>query len=438
MPERVPDVLADAFEYRDGWLHAEDVALARIAEAVGTPAYVYATAAITAAYRAFEAALDGLPATICYSVKANSNLAVIGTLAELGAGADVVSEGELRRALAAGVPARRIVFAGCGKTHAELAAALDAGILQINVESEPELKALSELAAQRGLVAPVALRVNPDVDAETHNRIATGRKENKFGIDIALAPRISAEAAALPGIALQGLAVHIGSQVTSLEPFRTAFARIARLVEELRADGHAIPRLDLGGGIGIRYRDEEPPSLADYMAAVRQQVGDLGCQLVFEPGRILVGNAGILLSRVLYVKDGQSRRFVVVDAAMNDLLRPSMYDAYHEILPVHAPAAGARRRPVDVVGPVCETGDLLASDRPLPPLDEDDLLAICGAGAYGSVMASTYNTRLPAPEVLVKGREFAVVRARPTYDQLLAQEALPAWLDAPAASRGAA
>ncbi len=413
------------------------MALARVAEAVGTPAYVYSTAAIGAAYRAFEAALDDLPAAVCYSVKANSNLAVIRTLADLGAGADVVSEGELRRALAAGVPARRIVFAGCGKTRAELAAALDTGILQINVESEPELEALSERAAERGVTAPVALRVNPDVDAETHDHIATGRKQNKFGIDIALAPRIFAEARGLPGIALEGLAVHIGSQLTGIEPFRTAFSRLARLTEELRTEGHAIHRLDLGGGIGIRYHDEEPPSLADYAAAVRETVGGLGCELVFEPGRLLVGNAGILLSRVLYVK-GEGRRFVIVDAAMNDLLRPSMYGAYHEILPVRAPATEAPLVPVEVVGPVCETGDWLATGRPLPPLEGGDLLAICGAGAYGSVMASTYNTRLPAPEVLVNGPAFAVVRTRPSYDQLLAQETLPAWLVAPAASRGAA
>ncbi len=283
----------------------------------------------------------------------------------------------------------------------------------------------------------MALRVNPDVDAETHDHIATGRKQNKFGVDIALAPRIFAEARGLPGIALEGLAVHIGSQLTGIEPFRAAFSRVARLTEALRAEGHAIHCLDLGGGIGIRYHDEEPPSLADYAAVVRETVGGLGCELVFEPGRLLVGNAGILLSRVLYVK-GEGRRFVIVDAAMNDLLRPSMYGAYHEILPVRAPATEAPRVPVEVVGPVCETGDWLATGRPLPPLEGGDLLAICGAGAYGSVMASTYNTRLPAPEVLVKGPAFAVVRARPSYDQLLAQETLPDWFDAPAASRGAA
>jgi diaminopimelate decarboxylase len=426
------------FEYRAGALYAEGVPLARIAEAVGTPAYVYSTAAMAAAYHALAAALDGLPATICYSVKANSNLAVIRTLAALGAGADVVSEGELRRALDAGVPVRRIVFAGVGKTPAELAAALDAGILQINVESEAELAVLSELAAARGVAAPVALRVNPDVDAKTHDAIATGRKENKFGVDIAEARRIFALGTRMPGIAMHGVAVHIGSQLTGLEPFRTAFGRVAGLVADLRADGHEVRRLDLGGGLGIRYRDERPPTVAEYAAVVRECVGGLDCELVFEPGRLLVGNAGILLARVLYVKDGQSRRFVIVDAAMNDLLRPAMYDAYHEILPVRAPQPGAPLAPVDVVGPICETGDLLAAGRRMPPLITDDLLAICGAGAYGSVMASAYNTRLPAPEVLVNGQDFAVVRDRMTYDQLLAQEAFPAWLEPAGVARGAA
>jgi len=430
--------VTDAFAYRAGSLHAEGVPLARIAEAVGTPAYVYATAAMTAAYRDFVSALDGLPATVCYSVKANSNLAVIRTLAALGAGADVVSEGELRRALAAGVPVRRIVFAGVGKTRAELAAALDAGILQINVESEPELTGLSELAAARGIEAPVALRVNPDVDAKTHDAIATGRKGNKFGIDIAEARRIYARGARMPGISMHGVAVHIGSQLTGLEPFRVAFGRVARLVAELRADGHEVRRIDLGGGLGIRYRDERPPTVAEYAAAVRESVGGLDCELLFEPGRLLVGNAGVLLSRVLYVKDGQSRRFVIVDAAMNDLLRPSMYGAYHEILPVRAPHPGAALAPVDVVGPVCESGDMLAAGRPMPPLVTDDLLAICGAGAYGAVMASAYNTRLPAPEVLVNGQEFAVVRDRMSYDRLLEPERFPAWLEDANLSRGAA
>ena len=430
--------MTDGFEYRAGALYAEGVPLARIAAAVGTPVYVYATAAMAAAYHALAAALDGLRATICYSVKANSNLAVIRTLAALGAGADVVSEGELRRARAAGVPVRRIVFAGVGKTPTELAAALDAGILQINVESEAELAALSELAAARGVVAPVALRVNPDVDAKTHDAIATGRKENKFGVDIAEARRIFALGSRMPGIAMHGVAVHIGSQLTGLEPFRTAFGRVAGLVAELRADGHAVRRLDLGGGLGIRYRDERPPTVAEYAAVVRESVGGLDCELVFEPGRLLVGNAGVLLSRVLYVKDGQSRRFVIVDAAMNDLLRPAMYDAYHEILPVRAPDPGAPLAPVDVVGPICETGDLLAAGRRMPPLVSDDLLAICGAGAYGSVMASAYNTRLPAPEVLVNGQDFAVVRDRMTYDQLLDQESFPAWLEHAGVARGAA
>jgi diaminopimelate decarboxylase len=427
-----------AFAYRDGVLHAEGVPLGRIAEAVGTPAYVYSSAAIEAAYGGFAAALDGLPATVCYALKANANLAVIRTLADLGAGADVVSDGELRRALAAGVPARRIVFAGVGKTRQEMAAALDAGILQFNVESEPELEALNQLAAARGLRAPVALRVNPDVDAATHAKITTGRKINKFGIDIDQVRRIYARAATLPGIAAEGVAVHIGSQLTTLEPFRAAFTRLAGLVEALRGDGHRIRRLDLGGGVGIRYHDERPPAPAEYAAVVRDCVGHLGCELIFEPGRLLVGNAGVLLGRVIYVKDGGARRFVIVDVAMNDLLRPSLYDAYHEILPVLRPDRDAPSRPVDVVGPVCETGDLLAEQRPLPPLVTDDLLAFCSSGAYGSVMASTYNARLPAPEVLVKGTAFAVVRARPTHDDLIAQERLAPWLADAGPSRSVA
>jgi diaminopimelate decarboxylase len=416
------------FTYRNGALHVEDVPLARIAEAVGTPAYVYSTAALEQNYRAYAEALAGLDATICYALKANGNLAVIRTLARLGAGADVVSEGELRRALAAGVPAGKIVFSGVGKTRAEMAFALDAGIAQINVESEPELDALSEVAAARGKVAPVALRVNPDVDAGTHDKISTGRKENKFGIETEHALEIYARAQSMPGIRPVGLAVHIGSQLTDLGPYRAAFERIAALVRRLRADGHKVSHLDLGGGLGIVYDRETPPAPADYGAVVREVIGPLGCAIAIEPGRSLVGNAGVLLTRVIYVKDGTARRFVIVDAAMNDLARPTLYDAYHDIVTVAAPPAGAASAPVDVVGPVCETGDTFAVGRVLPPVASGDLLAIMTAGAYGAVMASTYNARLLAPEVLVAGDRFATVRPRQDYDSLLGLDAMPPWL----------
>jgi len=419
---------APGFAYREGTLYVEDVALADIAAAVGTPVYVYSTAALERNYRAYAEALAGLDATICYALKANGNLAVIRTLARLGAGADVVSEGELRRALAAGVPAGKIVFSGVGKTKAEMVAALDAGIAQINVESEPELEALSEIAAARGVRAPVALRVNPDVDAGTHDKISTGRKENKFGIEAEHAAALYARAETMPGIRPVGLAVHIGSQLTDLAPYRTAFGRIAALVRRLRAAGHKVSHLDLGGGLGIVYHRERPPSPADYGALVREVVAPLGCSIAIEPGRSLVGNAGVLLSRVIYVKDGTARRFVIVDAAMNDLARPTLYDAYHDIVTVAAPPAGAPVVPVDVVGPVCETGDTFAVGRPLPPVAAGDLLALMTAGAYGAVMASTYNARPLVPEVLVHGARFAEVRARQDYDTMLKMDAMPPWL----------
>ncbi len=420
----------DHFEYRDGWLFAEDVPVAAIAEAVGTPAYCYSTATLARHYGVLADALSGagLDAGICYAVKANSNIAVIRTLAALGAGADVVSEGELRRALAAGVPADRIVFSGVGKTAEELAFALESGIHQINVESEPELALLSEIAVARGMRAPVALRVNPDVDAGTHEKITTGRKENKFGIEWARAREIYRQARDLPGIDVVGVACHIGSQLTDIAPFREAFLRIRDLVAVLRADGFTIRRLDLGGGLGVPYEGETPPSPADYARAMAATLGDLGCRLVVEPGRLLVGNAGILITRVVRMKEGATRTFAIVDAAMNDLLRPALYDAHHAIVPVAQAPADAPRRPMDVVGPICETGDTFARQRSLPPLAAGDLLVLRTAGAYGASMASTYNSRLLVPEILVKGAHFAVVRRRPTYEEMLAAETVPDWL----------
>jgi len=416
------------FAYRDGQLHAEEVPLARIAEAVGTPFYCYSSGAVEAAYRDFAGAFDGLPALVCYALKANANLALVRTLARLGAGADVVSEGELRVALAAGVPAERIVFAGVGKTEAEMAAGLEAGILQFNVESLPELEALNRVAAARGTPAPTALRINPDVDARTHAKITTGKAENKFGIDLGRVRAIAARAADMPGISLQGLAVHIGSQLTGLTPFRQAFERLATLYGELRAAGHDLHQLDFGGGLGIAYRDESPPSVADYAAMVKDVAGGLDARLVFEPGRLLVGNAGVLVTRVLYVKEGAQRRFLIVDSAMNDLIRPTLYDAWHDMIPV-AEASGAESQAFDIVGPVCETGDTFARERPLPAMAAGDLLAICCAGAYSACMASAYNMRRPAPEVLVRGHEFAVVRPRPDYQEMLARDRLPGWLE---------
>ena len=421
--------LASAFGYRDGTLCAEAVPLSRIADAVGTPLYCYSSAALEANYRALAGAFAGRPVTICFALKANGNLAVVRTLALLGAGADVVSEGEIRRALAAGVPAGNIVFSGVGKTRDELAFALDTGVRQINVESSAELEALSEVAVGRGAVASVLIRVNPDVDAGTHAKITTGTAENKFGIDLDRIPEVWDRALALDGIRPEGVAVHIGSQVLSLAPYREAYSRLAGLVGELRAAGHTVSRIDLGGGLGIPYRDETPPDLAAFAAMVEETVGGLGCALILEPGRALVGNAGILLTRVLYLKRGAQRRFVIVDAAMNDLKRPAMYDAHHEVLPVAEPAADAVEEPVDIVGPICESGDRFAALRPLVPVEQGELLAIASAGAYSAVMASTYNSRLLVPEVLVRSDAFALVRPRPGYEDMLAGERLPPWLD---------
>jgi diaminopimelate decarboxylase len=415
------------FEYRDGALWAEDVPLERIAAAVGTPFYCYSTATLTRHYRVFVEAFAGQDTLICFAVKANSNISVIRTLADLGAGADVVSEGEMRRALAAGVPGGRIVFSGVGKTQSEMAFALSQGILQLNVESVPELEALSAVAIEKNVEVEIAIRVNPDVDAQTHDKIATGRQEDKFGISLSDASEVYALAAKLPGIKPVAVAMHIGSQLTDLAPFRAAFTRLATLVGTLRANGLIIKRLDLGGGLGIPYNDEKPPLPGDYAKMVMETVGDLGCTLMFEPGRMLAGNAGILVTEVIYVKEGGARCFAIVDAAMNDLMRPALYDAYHGIIPLKQPTDSAEFALVDVVGPVCETGDTFARQRSLPPLHAGDFLAIQSAGAYGSSMASTYNTRPLAPEVLVSGAKFSVVRARPSYEDILEIERFADW-----------
>ncbi len=418
------------FDYRDGVLHAEDVAIPAIAAAVGTPFYCYSTATLTRHYRVFSEAFAGLDALVCYAMKANSNQAVIRTLAKLGAGADVVSEGELRRALAAGIPPAKILFSGVGKTAAEMDFALAAGIHCFNVESEPELELLSARAVAAGRTAPVSMRINPDVDAKTHRKIATGKAENKFGIPWQRARDVYARAASLPGIAVAGIDMHIGSQITALQPFDDAFALLAELVGALRADGHAIEHVDLGGGLGIPYRvDNDPPPLPDaYAEIVRKRVTGLGVKVVFEPGRLIVGNAGILVAQVVYMKHGDAKNFVIVDAAMNDLIRPTLYDAFHEIRPVREAAPDAPRLTVDVVGPVCETGDYLGHDRDLPVLESGDLIAVGTAGAYGAVQAGTYNTRLLVPEVLVDGDRFHVVRPRPSYDELIGLDRIPDWL----------
>ena len=418
------------FEYRNGVLCAEDVPLTDIAAAVGTPFYCYSTATLARHYTVFANAFAGMNALVCYAMKANSNVAVLKTLARLGAGADIVSEGELRRALAAGIPPEKIVFSGVGKTQDEMAFALDTGIHQFNVESEPELLVLNAVSVQKGIKAPVALRINPDVDARTHEKISTGKGENKFGLPLVRAREMYRLAADLPGIDPVGVDVHIGSQLTSLEPYAEAFGRVADLVRELRAEGHDIRRVDVGGGLGIPYRpdDPEPPHPDRYAEMISRLIGPLDCEILLEPGRLIVGNAGVLVSKVIYVKETGNRGFVIVDGAMNDLIRPSMYGAYHHIQPVAEPPAGAEPSPVDFVGPVCETGDTFARDRLSTPLAAGDLVAFMSAGAYGAVMASSYNTRPLVPEVLVDGDRFAVIRRRPTYDEILAAESLPDWL----------
>jgi diaminopimelate decarboxylase len=423
------------FAYRRGAggasiLYAEDVSLAALADAVATPFYCYATATLERHYRVFADAFAGADAEICYSVKANSSLAVLATLARLGAGMDVVSEGELRRALAVGVAPDNIAFSGVGKTKDEMAFALSQGIFAFNVESEPELRLLSETAAALGQTARIALRVNPDIDAKTHHKIATGNAENKFGVPFADALPLYALARELPGIEARGVHMHIGSQITDLTPFRNAFVLLHELVTTLRAGGFAIDFVNLGGGLGVPYRSDAPlpPLPADYGRLVKEAVGNLGCKLLFEPGRLIAANAGVLVARVLYVKQGEPKTFTIVDAAMNDLIRPTLYDAYHEIWPVVEPAPDTPTIVTDVVGPVCETGDYLALERPLPKLSAGDLVAVMTAGAYGAVLASEYNSRLLVPEVLVSGDRFAMTRPRPSFEAMLAAERLPDWL----------
>lgn len=420
----------DHFLYRDGSLHAEDVALAEIAAAVGTPFYCYSTATLTRHYQLFTEALSPLPHLVCFAIKSLSNVAVLKVLGDLGAGMDVVSGGEYRRALAAGVSPDKIVFSGVGKTREEMRLALTHGIRQFNVESEPEMRVLSEVAMELGKVAPITIRVNPDVDAKTHEKIATGKKENKFGIPISRAVEVYAEAASLPGLRIVGIDVHIGSQLTELEPFEQAYKKVADLTQTLRAQGHSITRLDLGGGLGIPYErsNTAPPLPLEYGALIQRTLGHLGCEIEIEPGRLISGNSGVMVSQVIYVKHGEDRDFLILDAAMNDLVRPSMYGAHHDILAVIEPAPATELQPYDVVGPVCETGDTFAKARALPPLAADELVAFRSAGAYGAVMASEYNSRPLIPEVLVRGDQFAVIRARPSYEEILNRDNIPEWM----------
>ena len=418
------------FEYRNGVLCAESVPLPEIAAAVGTPFYCYSTATLTRHFNVFSKAFDDLDALVCYAMKANSNQAVVKLLGKLGAGSDVVSEGELRRALAAGIPPSKIVFSGIGKTAREMDFALSVGIHCFNVESEPELELLSARAVAAGVTAPVSLRINPDVDAKTHRKIATGKAENKFGIPWQKARTVYRRAAELPGLRVVGIDMHIGSQITELQPFDDAFALLVELVGKLSSDGHAIEHVDLGGGLGIPYQtDNDPPPLPDaYAAIVRKHVTKLGLKVIFEPGRLIVGNAGVLVSQVIYLKEGDAKNFVIVDAAMNDLIRPTLYDAFHQIRPVIEAGADRPRMMADVVGPVCETGDFLALDRDLPRLESGDLISFATAGAYGAVQSGTYNTRLLVPEVLVDGDRFHVVRPRQTYEELIGLDSVPDWL----------
>ena len=430
--------MSAGFAYLEGHLHADRVPLAAVAEAVGTPAYVYAGAVMRERLRNFVAAFPGQRVMVCYALKANSNLAVVRTLAEAGAGAEVVSGGELQRALAAGVPPQRIVFSGVGKSRDEMVCALDTGIAQFNVESVPELIALSETAAGRRQSAPMALRVNPDVGAETHDKISTGRRHDKFGVAYDQAFEVYDMARRLAGIEPVGLHLHIGSQILSLAPFEAAYRRALDLVRTLGAAGITLRRLDLGGGFGVPYRAEPALDLAAYAALIRTLTAGLNVELVFEPGRYLVAEAGVLISRVLYVKEGGERACVVVDAGMNNLLRPALYDAYHPILPVAEPPAGAPCAQVDVVGPICESTDVFARARELPPVRAGDLVAFAGAGAYGAVMASDYNSRPRAAEVMVEGAEFAVVKPRIEPAAGFADERFPAWLTTTVLERGAA
>ena len=420
----------DHFQYRNGQLFAEDVPVAEIAATVGTPFYVYSSATLLRHYGLFDDALSGLPHMVCFAMKSLSNIAVLKLLGDAGAGMDVVSGGEYLRARAAGVPGDRIVFSGIGKTRAEMTLALQGGIRQFNVESEPEMVVLDEVARSLGVVAPITVRVNPDVDAKTHAKIATGKSENKFGIPIARAREVFALAARLKGLKVIGIDVHIGSQLTDLAPFEQAYRKVAELTGVLRADGHDIRRLDLGGGLGIPYTrgNDAPPLPQDYGALIKRTVGHLGCEIEIEPGRLISGNAGILVSQVIYVKSGEGRNFLILDAAMNDLIRPAMYDAHHDIVALVEPAVGVEQHPFDIVGPVCESGDTFAKARQMPPVSAGDLVAFRSAGAYGAVMASEYNSRPLIPEVLVQGDQFAVIRARPTYEEMISRDTIPQWL----------
>ena len=418
------------FDYRNGVLHAEAVNLIELAEAVGTPFYCYSTATLERHYRVFSEAFAGEKVLVCYALKANSNQSVLRTLAKLGAGADVVSGGELKRALAAGIPPQRIVFSGVGKTETELRAALAADIFCINVESEPELELLSRLASEQGKVARISVRVNPDVDSGSHAKISTGKSENKFGVPLDRARAVYARAAKLPAIRATGIDMHIGSQITDLVPLEAAFRLLVDSVKTLRADGHAISHVDFGGGLGIPYHADRqaPPLPSAYAEMVKRVTKNLGCTLVFEPGRMIVGNAGILVTRVIYVKHGASRNFVVIDAAMNDLIRPTLYEAHHDILPVVELPKGTPTIVADVVGPVCESGDYLALARTIAAPKAGDLLAIMSAGAYGAVQSGTYNTRPLVPEVLIRGDAYAVVRPRVEVDALIAMDKPAPWL----------
>ncbi|MFT5630818.1 MAG: diaminopimelate decarboxylase [Gammaproteobacteria bacterium] len=420
----------DHFLYRDGQLFAEDVPLAQIAEAVGTPFYVYSTATLTRHFKLFDDALGGMPHLICFAMKSLSNQAVLRVLAQAGAGMDVVSEGEYRRARAAGVSGDKIVFSGIGKTAGEMRVALQGGIRQFNVESEPEMVVLSRVALELGVIAPITIRVNPDVDAKTHAKIATGKSENKFGIPISRARDVYKMAADLAGLKVVGIDVHIGSQLTELAPFEAAYLKVADLVAELRADGHTIDRLDLGGGLGIPYTrsNEAPPLPTEYGAMIQNTVGHLGCEIEIEPGRLISGNAGLLVSEVIYVKQGEDREFLIVDAAMNDLIRPAMYDAHHDIVPLIEAVPGNEPATYDVVGPICESGDTFAKGREMPEMKAGDRVAFRSAGAYGAVMSSEYNSRPMIPEVLVHGDQFAVIRARPTYEEMIARDTIPEWM----------
>ena len=419
-----------AFTQRNGALHAEGVDLREIARQVGTPFYCYSRAAFEERYTTFSRVFDGTPHLLCYALKANSNQAVLTALARLGAGMDVVSQGELLRARAAGVPGEKIVFSGVGKTEAEMALALDEDILCFNVESEPELEKLSQVAVSRGQVARISIRVNPDVDAGTHAKISTGTYANKFGIPIEDAMRVYARAAALPGLAITGVDMHIGSQITDLAPFGHAAARLAALARALMAAGHPLTHIDVGGGLGVIYKDGNtpPPRPEAYAETILAHTKSLGLKLVFEHGRLLAANSGVLVSQVIYVKQGAGKTFVIVDAAMNDLIRPTLYEAFHKITPVVAPAPDARHYLVDIVGPVCESGDYLAQERDMPEVAAGDLIAVHSAGAYGAVQAGTYNTRLLVPEVMVDGDKWAVVRARPSYEDVIGLDIVPPWL----------